>query len=116
MYTLALLTIGISLVVLVLVYKQLHTKKVESYGLTRVDDYKSPEFNPLLPHPQYVPYPPVTSLPADMGGLETPIDDINQAPQLEAIQQAFATNTYDNDSIGNLKLGTQHTNWIHNMM
>jgi hypothetical protein len=117
MCTIPLLIIAISLVVLCLAYKQLYTtQKTEGFGLTRVDTYQSPEYNPLLPYPQYVPYPPITTLPADMGGLGTPIEDINQAPQLTAIQNAFATNTYDSDSIGNLKLGTQHTNWIHNMM
>ena len=115
MSLLPLAIVAISLVVLFIVVKQLK-EKTESFGLTRVDDYKPPAYNPLLPHPQYVSNAPITSLPADMGGLGTPIEDVNQVPQLNAIQQAFNTHTYDSDSIANLKLGTQHTNWINNMM
>jgi hypothetical protein len=61
-------------------------------------------------------YKPITSLPAYQGGFGEPIDNINDVPQLAQMQQAVYQGTWGDDSVANLKLTSQHTNLIRNML
>lgn len=60
-------------------------------------------------------YQPIRSLPAYQGGFGTPIDNINAVPQLREIEKTLYCGRYGNDSIGNLKLTSQHSNLIKNI-
>lgn len=60
-------------------------------------------------------YLPIRELPAYQGGFGTPIDNINDVPQLQQMEQVGLCDQLGDDSIGNLKLTSQHLNLIKNI-